>query len=55
MGEEVKKKLTPTIDAQHLMVGVIFGRGKFEVTWKKKNNPNHQVLWTAPDGWAYSL
>ena len=22
---------------------------------KKKINPNHQMLWTAPDGWAYSL
>ena len=21
---------------------------------KKKINPNHQMLWTAPDGWAYS-
>ena len=20
---------------------------------KKKINPNHQMLWTAPDGWAY--
>ena len=19
---------------------------------KKKNNPNHQMLWTAPDGWG---
>ena len=20
---------------------------------KKKINPNHQMLWTAPDGWGY--
>ena len=22
---------------------------------KKKINPNHQMLWTAPDGWASTL
>ena len=68
MGEEVKKKLTPTIRCceQHLMVGHIAGSTIGKITsekWPKsrmgeevkKKNPNHQVLFTAPDGWAYSL
>ena len=77
MGEEVKKKLTPTIRCceQHLMVGVIFVKNALreniicstigKITCekcpksrmgeevKKKINPNHQMLFTAPDGWGY--
>ena len=67
MGEEVEKKLTPTIRCceQHLMVGHIAcstigkiicekctkSRKREEV--KKKINPNYQMLFTAPDGWGY--
>ena len=75
MGEEVKKKITPTIRCceQHLMVGAFLAGGIICSTIgkslafvknalspecekrSKKINPNHQMLWTAPDGWAYSL
>ena len=68
MGEEVKKKLTPTIRCceQHLMVGAYsiivqlvksFVKNALSPEWekrsKKKINPNHQMLFTAPDGWGY--
>ena len=71
MGEQVKKKLTPTIRCceQHLIVGIIFGLGhnvvqlakslvknapspEWENRSKKKIKPNHQMLFTAPDGWG---
>ena len=67
MGEEVKKKLTPTIRCceQHLMVGHIAcstigkiicekcTKSRMREEVKKKINPNHQMLFTAPDGWGY--
>ena len=67
MGEEVKKKLTPTIRccSQHLMVGHIAcstigkiicekcPKSRMGEEVQKKKNPNHQMLFTAPDGWGY--
>ena len=67
MGEEVKKKITPTIRCceQHLMVGHIAcstigkiicekcTKSRMGEEVKKKINPNHQMLFTAPDGWGY--
>ena len=66
MGEE-EKKITPTIRCceQHLMVGHIACSTIGKITCekcpksrmgeevKKKINPNHQMLFTAPDGWGY--
>ena len=65
MGEQVKKKITPTIRCceQHLMVGHKFVvqlakslvKNALSPEWEnrsKKNNPNHQMLWTAPDSWG---
>ena len=67
MGEEVKKKLTPTIRCceQHLMVGHIAcstigkiicekcTKSRMGEEVKKKINPNHQMLFTAPDGYFW--
>ena len=72
MGEQVKKKKTPTIRCceQHLMVGLFLGGGiicstigkitcekcpksRMGEQVQKKINPNHQMLFTAPDGWGY--
>ena len=64
MGEQVKKKITPTIRCceQHLMGwGIICStigkitcekcpKSRMGEQVKKKINPNHQMLWTAPDG-----
>ena len=64
MGEEVKKKNTPTIRCceQHLMVGhivcstigkIICEKCPKSRIWEQvKKNPNHQMLWTAPDSWG---
>ena len=62
-----KKKLTPTIRCceQHLMGGHIacstigkiicekYTKSRMGEEVKKKINPNHQMLFTAPDGWGY--
>ena len=64
MGEEIKKKLTPTIRCceQHLMVKhivcstigkIICEKSPKSRIWEQvKKNPNHQILWTAADSWG---
>ena len=59
MGEEVKKKTQPSdavVQLAKYICAKSLVKNALSPEWEnrsKKKNPNHQMLFTAPDGWGY--